>query len=191
LLAAPVALAAMALMLSACSISAPGGSSASGHNSVPSSTPAARNDSAPSSTSAPSNSSDQGDPAAFCETWRLVRPYFSQTFDILTGKHPHYDMSTQADLLQPEMSGLSSAMQTAADQEVSAAQSADMATVASYNAAIYGDFRAEISKNQDATVGQVLAAIQAHPPAQAAAVGPAVNDLSGYLATACGVHLAT
>jgi hypothetical protein len=181
----------MALMLSACSISAPSGSSASGSNSAPNSTPATSNSSAPSSTSAPSNSSAPGDPAAFCETWRLVRPYFSQTFDILTGKDPHYDMSTTADLLQPEMSGLSSAMQTAADQEVSAAQSADMATVASYYAAIYADFRAEINKNQEVTVGQVLAAIQAHPPAQAAAVGPAVNDLSGYLASACGVHLTT
>jgi hypothetical protein len=82
-------------------------------------------------------------------------------------------------------------MQTAADQEAPAAQSADMAAVASYYAAIYADFRAEIGSNQDVTVGQVLADIQAHPPAQAATVGPAVNDLSGYLASACGVYLTT
>jgi hypothetical protein len=188
LLAAPLALAAIALTLSACGTSAQSGSSASG-SSAPSTTSAPVITPAPSSTSAPGGSPGQGDPAAFCETWRLVRPYFSQVFDILTGKDPKYDMSTTADLLMPEISGLSSAMQTAADQEAPAAQSADMATVASYYAAIYADFRAEFSNNQNVTIGQVLADIQAHPPAQAAEVGSAVNGLSGYLVPACGVRL--
>jgi hypothetical protein len=190
-LAAPLVLAAMALALSACGVSAGNGSSASGSSPAPSATSAPGNRSAPSGSSAPVASPAQGDPAAFCETWRLVRPYFSQVFDLLTGRDPTYDMSTTADLLQPEISGLSSDMQTAADQEAPAAQSANMATVASYYAAIYADFRAEIGNNQNVTVGQVLADIRAHPPAQAAAVRPAVNDLSGYLAYACGVHLTT
>lgn len=203
LLAAPLVLAAVALALSACGVSAPIGSSSPGHSSAASSTSnpsttstpgggsASGNSSVPSSTPAPGGDSTQGDKAAFCETWRLEEPYFSQTFDILSGKDPNYDMSTTADLLEPELSGLSSAMQIAADQEAPAAQRADMATVASYYAAIYADFRAEISNNQEVTVGQVVAAIQAHPPAQAAAVRGAVNALSGYLAYACGVYLTT
>jgi hypothetical protein len=201
LLATSLVLAALALALSACGSSAPSGSSASRttsgptNSSAPGSTSARANSPAPGSTSAGSSSAPSGGPGAspntaqFCLTWRLTVPYFGEDFAVL-GNDPSYDMSTPAVLFETASAGISADLRTASEW-APAAVSGDLATVMNYWNAIYAEFRYQTSMNQDITVAQVKAHIRAHPPAQAAEVGPAVQDLSGFLAANCHVNLSS
>jgi hypothetical protein len=127
--------------------------------------------------------------AQFCLTWKLTAPYFSQDLAVL-GNDPNYDMSTPAVFYKTGAVGISADLRTAAQWALPAV-SADMNTVMSYWNAVYADFQYEVSINQNVTVAQVKAYIQAQPPAQAAEVGSAVQDLSGYLAANCSVNLSS
>jgi hypothetical protein len=127
--------------------------------------------------------------AQFCLTWRLTAPYFSKDFAVL-GNDPNYDMSTQAIFFKIASVGIGADLRTAGEW-APAAVSADMNTVTDYWNAIYADFDYEIGINKNVTVAQVKADIQAHPPAQAAEVGAAVQDLSGFLSANCKVNLSS
>jgi hypothetical protein len=178
LLAAPLVLAALTLALSACGSSAPSGSAAPSGSSAPSSS------SAPSGSSAPSPNTAQ-----FCWTWRETAPYFSKDFAVL-GNDPNYDMSTPAVLFKIATVGIGAGLRNASEW-APAAVSPDMNTVMNYWNASYADFRYETSINQNVTVAQVKAYIHAHPPAQAAEVGPAMQAVSGFLAANCHVNLSS
>jgi hypothetical protein len=187
LLAAPLILAAMTLALSACGSSAPSSSAAPDTTSAPATSPAPASTS-PGSTSAPGGSPDSSpNTAQFCWTWQETAPYFSKDFAVL-GNDPNYDMSTPAVLFTTASVGIGAGLQNASDS-APAAVSPDMDTVMNYWNASYADFRYESSINQNVTVAQVKAYIQAHPPAQAAEVGPAVQAVSGFLAANCHVNL--
>jgi hypothetical protein len=199
LLAAPLLLAALTLALSACGSSAPSSAvsdtSAPANSSGPTSTSPPANSAAPGNTSsgsssALSGSSDSGpNTAQFCWTWQETSPYFSKDFAVL-GNDPNYDMSTPAVLFEIATVGISAGLRNASDW-APAAVSPDMNTVMNYWNASYADFRYESSINQNVTVAQVKAYIQAHPPAQAAEVGPAVQAVSGFLAANCHVNLSS
>jgi hypothetical protein len=188
LLAAPLLLAALALALSACGSSAPS-------NSAPSSSAAPDTTSAPAkastssgSTSAPGGSPDSSpNTAQFCWTWQETAPYFSKDFAVL-GNDPNYDMSTPAVLFTTATVGIGAGLRNASDW-APAAVSPDMNTVMNYWNASYADFRYESSINRNVTVAQVKVYIQAHPPAQAAEVGPAMQAVSDFLAANCHVNL--
>jgi hypothetical protein len=99
-------------------------------------------------------------------------------------------MSTPAVLFETASVGISADLRTASEW-APAAVSGDLNSVMNYWNAIYADFRYETSMNRNITVAQVKAYIQAHPPAQAAEVGAAVQDLSGFLAANCRVNLSS
>ena len=208
LLATPLVAAALALALPACGRFAPGSSPASGSAPAPggssatASSPAPGNSPAPGSSSVPGNnpaasgnsapSGDSGaspDLAQFCLTWQLTAPFFVPDFAVL-GNDPSYDMSTPALLFRIAAAGIGGDLRTA-DKAAPAAVSADMNTLMNYWNAIYADFQYQTSVNENVTVAQVKADIQAHPPAQSATVGPAVQDLSGFLAANCSVNLSS
>lgn len=201
LLAAPLVLAALPLALSACVSPAPGGGSGPGKTSAPASSPAPGSTSAPASSPAPGNSSAGSSPAAsgnsapspniaqFCLTWQLTAPYFSKDFAVL-GNDPGYDMSTPAVFWKIASVAIGADLRTAY-QAAPAAVSADMNTLMNYWNAIYADLKYETSINLNVTVAQVKAYIQAHPPAQTAEVGAAVQDLSGFLAANCTVNISS
>ena len=195
LLAAPLALAALAMALSACGSSALSGSAASNTTSPPANTSPAGNSAAPGNTSLGSSSAPSGssgpspNTAQFCWTWQETAPYFSKDFAVL-GNDPNYDMSTPAVLFDIATVGISAGLRNASEW-APAAVSPDMKTVLNYWIASYADFRHEASINQNVTVAQVKAYIHAHPPAQAAEVGPAVQAVSGFLAANCRVNLSS
>jgi hypothetical protein len=194
LLAAPLALAALAVALSACGSSAPSGSAASGTTSAPSNTSPPANSAATGSTSsgssAPSGSSGSSPSTAqFCWTWQETAPYFSKDFAVL-GSDPNYDMSTPAVLFEIASVGISAGLRNATGW-APAAVSPGMNTVMNYWNASYADFRYETTINKNVTVAQVKAYIQAHPPAQAAEVGPAMQAVAGFLAANCHVNLSS
>jgi hypothetical protein len=187
LLAAPLVLAALTLALSACGSSAPSSSAGSDTTSAPAISSAPTNTSSGSS-SAPDASSDSSpNTAQFCWTWQETAPYFSQDFAVL-GNDPNYDMSTPAVLFRIATVGISAGLRNASEW-APAAVSTDMNTLMNYWNTSYADFRYETSINQNVTVAQVKAYIQAHPPAQAAEVGPALQAVSGFLAANCHVNL--
>ena len=188
LLAAPLVLAALAL--SACGSSAPGGSAASGTTSAPGGSSASGGSSAPSGSSAPGGSSDSSpDTAQFCWTWQETAPYFSRDFAVL-GNDTNYAMSAPAVLFKIATVGISAGLRNASEW-APAAVSLDMNTVMNYWNASYANFRYETTINQNVTVAQVKAYIHAHPPAQAAEVGPALEAVSGFLAANCHVNLSS
>jgi hypothetical protein len=201
LLAAPLVLAALTLALSACGSSAPSSSahsdttSAPANSSAPANTSPSPNSAAPANTasdgsSASSGSSDSSpNTAQFCWTWQETAPYFGKDFAVL-GNDPNYDMSTPAVLFEIATVGISAGLHNASEW-APAAVSPDMNTVMNYWNASYADFRYESSINQNVTVAQVKAYIQAHPPAQAAEVWPAVQAVSGFLAANCHVNLSS
>jgi hypothetical protein len=127
--------------------------------------------------------------AHFCLTWQLTAPYFSRDFAVL-GNDPNYDMSNPAIFFRIASVGIGADLRTAGEW-APAAVSADMTTVTKYWDAIYADFLHELSINRNVTVAQVKADIKAHPPAQAAGVQSAVQDLSGFLAANCKVNLSS
>jgi len=102
---------------------------------------------------------------------------------VLGGGHI-YSMSTPASVLLPTMQAINGIFGRL-DQVAPAAVSADMGTLTSFWNQVVADFR------HGTTVGQVKAYIQAHPPAQAATIGPAVHHLSHYLATTCHINLSS
>ncbi len=188
--AAPLAL--VALALSACGSSAPASSSASGNTPTATSTLAPTNSPAASSTPASSSSTPSGsgsspDLGQFCLTWQLTAPYFSKDFAVL-GNDPGYDMSNPAIYFRIAAVGIGADLRTAGEWAPTAV-GADMNTLTSYWNAIYADVKYEISVDPDITMTEVKAYIQAHPPAEAAEVGSAVQDLAGFLAADCNVSL--
>jgi hypothetical protein len=193
LLAAPLVLTALAL--SACGSAAPGGSAASGTTSAPTNGSAPATSATPGNTSADSSSAPSGgtgsspNTAQFCWTWQETAPYFGKDFAVL-GNDPSYDMSTPAVLFTIATVGISAGLRNASEW-APATVSPDMNTVTNYWNASYADFRYETSINQNVTVAQVKAYIQAHPPAQAAEVGPALQAVSGFLAANCHVNLSS
>jgi hypothetical protein len=189
LLAAPLVLAALALVLSACGSAASGGSAAPGGSSGPASSAAPGNTSSGSSAAPSGSSGSSPNTAQFCWTWQETAPYFSKDFAVL-GNDPNYDMSTPAVLFKIATVGISAGLRNASEW-APAAVSPDMNTVMNYWNASYADFRYETSINQNVTVAQVKAYIRAHPPAQAAEVGSAVQAVSGFLAANCHVNLSS
>jgi hypothetical protein len=93
-------------------------------------------------------------------------------------------MSTPASVLLPTMQTINGIFGRL-DQVAPAAVSADMSTLASFWNQVVADFQ------HGTTVGQVKAYIHAHPPAQAATIGPAVHHLRHYLTTACHISLSS
>jgi hypothetical protein len=201
LLAAPLVLAALTLALSACGSSAPSSGAASDTTPAPANSSALTSTSPPpsgaapgsttsGSSSAPPGSSDSSpNTAQFCWTWQETTPYFSKDFAIL-GNDPNYDMSTPAVLFEIATVGISAGLRNATEW-APVAVSPDMSTVMNYWNTSYADFRYETSINQNVTVAQVKAYIHAHPPAQAAEVGPAMQAVSGFLAANCHVNLSS
>lgn len=171
LLVTPVVAASLTLALSACGSSAPGTRSAPATNPVPAT------NTAPADTSVPSGA----DVTQFCTTWTVIGSVFSQTFAVW-GSDPSYDMSTPTVFLLPTMKNLSTDLRLL-DQVEPAAVSNDMATLTGFWNAVLADFQ------YGTTVGDVRAYVQAHPPVQATAVGPAVQDLSNYVRTTCNVAI--
>jgi hypothetical protein len=185
LLAAPLVLAALTLTLtltlSACGSSDP--SSADPSSAAPGNTS--------SVSSSASNGSSESSPstAQFCWTWQEMAPYFSKDFAVL-GNDPNYDMSTPAVFFKIATVGISAGLRNAS-QWAPAAVGPDINTVMNYWNASYADFRYETSINQNVSVAQVKAYIQAHRPAPAAEVGPAMQAVSGFLAANCHVNLSS
>jgi len=99
-------------------------------------------------------------------------------------------MSTPAVLFTIATVGISAGLRDASEW-APAAVSPDMNTVMNYWNASYADFRYQTSLNHNVTVAQVKAYIDAHPPAQAAEVGPAEQAVSGFLAANCHVNLSS
>ena len=97
---------------------------------------------------------------------------------------PGYSMSTQASALLPTMQTINGVFGRLV-QVAPAAVSADMGTLASFWNQIVADFQ------HGTTVGQVKAYIHAHPPPQAATMGPAVQHLRDYLTAACHIKLSS
>lgn len=119
---------------------------------------------------------------AFCGIWRETRATLSQMNAILGNGTFH--MSTPASALLPTMQAINGIFGRL-DQVAPAAVSADMSTLSSFWNQVVADFQ------HGTTIGQVKAYIHAHPPAQAATIGPAVRRLSHYLATTCHINLSS
>lgn len=97
---------------------------------------------------------------------------------------PASGMSTPASEVQPVMQAIGGVLDRL-DQVAPAAVSADMATLTSYWNQVVADFQ------YGTTVGQVMAYIQAHPPAPAATINAAVQQLSDYLSTTCHINMSS
>jgi len=95
---------------------------------------------------------------------------------------PADGMSTPASEAKPAMQAIGEVLDSL-QQVAPAAVSADMATLTSYWNQVVADFQ------YGTTVGQVMAYIQAHPPAPAATINAAVQNLSSYLSTTCHINI--
>lgn len=91
-------------------------------------------------------------------------------------------MSTPTVFLMPTMKNLSTDLRLL-DQVAPAAVSGDMATFTGFWNEVLADFQ------YGTTVDEVKAYVQAHPPTQAATVGPAGQDLSSYLSAARNINI--
>jgi hypothetical protein len=120
---------------------------------------------------------------AFCQIWRETRATLSRMNTIL-GNSPGYSMSTPASAVLPIFQAINGVFGRL-DQVAPAAISTDMGTLASFWNQVVADFQ------YGSTIGQVKAYIHAHPPAQAATIGPAVQHLRDYLATTCHINLSS
>lgn len=101
----------------------------------------------------------------------------------LLGPHT-FSLSTPASTLLPTMQAINSIFGRL-EQVAPAAVSADMAALTSFWNQVVADFR------YGNTLGQVKAYIHAHPPAQAAAAGAAVQHLRDYLSTTCHINMSS
>jgi hypothetical protein len=171
LLATPLVAAALALALSAC------GALASTSSSAPSSSSAPTGSSAPSGTSAPSDASA----VEFCRIWQEAHTTLSQMKTILDYV-PADGMSTPASEVQPTMQAIGEVFNSL-DQVAPASISGSMATLTSYWNQVVADFQ------YGTTVGQVEAYIQAHPPAPAATINAAVQNVSDFLIGTCHINI--
>jgi hypothetical protein len=100
----------------------------------------------------------------------------------ILGNDPDYSTSTSASVLLPTMQAIGGVFGRL-DQVAPATVSAAMATLTSYWNQVVADFQ------YGNTIGQVEAYIKAHPPAQAATIGPAVQQLTSYLTTTCHINI--
>jgi hypothetical protein len=100
----------------------------------------------------------------------------------ILGNDPNLNASTSASVLLPTMQAINTVFGRLT-QVAPASVSADMATLATYWSQIVADFQ------YGSTIGQVEAYVKAHPPAQAATIGPAVQGVTDYLSTTCGINV--
>jgi hypothetical protein len=95
-----------------------------------------------------------------------------------------HGMSTSGSVLLPTMQAINRVFGRL-DQVAPPAVSADMATLAGFWNQVVADFK------YGHTVGQIRAYLKAHPPAQAATVTPAVDQITGYLTTTCHLNMSS
>jgi hypothetical protein len=167
MLATPLMAAALALALSACGTSAPGGSPAQSGSSAP-------------STSASSDASS----TAFCGLWQEFRTTLSAMEPILNDIPTSGPSTTPASELLPTMQAISGVFNRL-DQVAPPAVSADMAALTSYWSQVVADFQ------YGNTVAQVEAYIKAHPPTNASTINASLQQLSGYLTDTCGINMSS
>jgi hypothetical protein len=175
LLAIPMLTAALALALSACGSSAPGGNSGLGGSGTVGQNAASARSSDPTASPAPSGASS----AEFCGMWQQFKTTMA-VWKTIMDDVPAEGLSTPVSALLPTLQAIDGAFNRM-DQVVPAAASTDMDDLTTYWGQVVTAFQS------GGTVGQAEAYLKAHPPSNIAAIRTGVQQLVSYLSTTCHI----
>lgn len=118
---------------------------------------------------------------AFCGVWKKSERTLALASTLLNGG-PSITADAPAAVAVPVLLAVDGVL-TSASKVAPPQVSPDLAILTSYYRAVTTDYK------QGTTVGEVRQHIKAHPPADAAKVGGAMQHLSGYLRDSCHINL--